>query len=125
MNMEIKAIFEMAGTTENLCFDPVNCSVLVSVEIGPEFEDGANRFDLNVLTHEYLRLIRGNLWGRALLIIDRFEWTEVSKIIEDLVAGISVNTWEDGVKILSLYMDWEYAGAANSTGKILVPSRPV
>jgi len=122
MKMQIKVMMEMAGTTETSCFNPEDCLVLVSVEIGPEYENGGNRFDFNVVTHAYLRRASESAWGRALLIVNKFEWVEIEKKIEDLISQNSVKTWNDGIKFLSLYMNWEYAGMVNSKGGILVPA---
>ncbi len=121
MKLKLKVMMDMPGTTEASNFDPEDCLVLVSVEIGPDCEDGAHRFDFSVVTHNRLKRVPGYVWGRAVLIVDRFEWANIGKMVEDLISGVTVKTWDDGIKFLSLYMDWEYAGMVDLEGNVPVP----
>ncbi|MEY4245592.1 MAG: Immunity protein 8 [Verrucomicrobiota bacterium] len=50
------------------------------------------------------------MWGKSLLIVQIFSWNDVEEAIEEFLAEISTESWEDAVKILTRYMDWEYEG---------------
>jgi hypothetical protein len=122
MKLEIKAMMDMTGKSHEPDFDPGDCLVMISVEIGPESEDGGHRFDFIAITHKFLRRAPGCVWGRSLLIFDRFEWVEIENTIEKLVSSVAVQDLDEGVKNLSLYMDWEYAGMADIEGKVAIPA---
>lgn len=122
MKLKLKVMIDLPGTTDKSDFDPEDCLVLVSVEIGPDCEDGGNTFNFIVVTHQYLKRIPGYAWGRALLIVDRFEWEKIGEMVEGLLSSISVDTFDNGIKFISLYMDWEYAGLVDSTGKVQIPA---
>lgn len=110
MKLQIKALINPEGTTEQPSFDPKNCSVRLWVEIGFAGDGGADKFSLQVVTPAFLRDCGNPIWGTDVLVVPVFIWDDVEREIEKLLAGISATTWEDAVKILSRYMYWEYEG---------------
>lgn len=98
------------GESEKPDFNPRLCSVRVSVDIGVHDEDWVNYFYIQVVTPEYLSSCGKSMWGRSLLVIQIFTWDEVERMIEEFVTGISTESWDDAVKILTRYLDWEYEG---------------
>ena len=110
MNPHIDRLCDEGGFIDRPTFDPWNCSVWITIEIGFEAGSGADRFHLQVATKQYLKSCNKPQWGKSMLIVERFGWDEIEKSVGDLLSGISTDNWEDAAKTLSRYMDWEFDG---------------
>jgi hypothetical protein len=110
LKLVLRGLGDHGGYTEQVDFDPANCSVRVSVDIGVDGQEWANYFHVQVVTLEFLTSVPAPMWGKSLLIVQIFSWNDVEEAIEEFLAEISTESWEDAVKILTRYMDWEYEG---------------
>jgi len=110
MQPHIASLGDYGGFIERSTFDPKNCSVWITVEIGLGEGNGADQFNVQVVTPEYLRLCKKPMWGKSILIVESFTWEEVEESIRELLSGISADNWDDATKILTRYMNWEFDG---------------
>jgi hypothetical protein len=103
----IKSIFSPDLDRPSLPMNSADCSVLVEVEIGPEDEEGADIFDFQVVTPS---MLSGMLpcWGRGLLVIDEFSWSQVESCLEKLLIHCEGSTWEDISSNLNKELHWEF-----------------
>jgi len=74
--------------------DPTNCIVLVQALVGPGDGPGEESFDFCVVTPSYLQGQNGPRWGRGLLIVESFDWAVVRRVVEERLATVAHNTWE-------------------------------
>jgi hypothetical protein len=111
MKLKITGMGDHWGETDQPDFDPDVCSVRISVDIGIDGqEEGVNFFYIQVVTPTYLQTHGSPRWGKGILVVNAFDWDEVERLIEEQVAGITAGTWDEAVRTLSHYLDWEYEG---------------
>lgn len=125
MKLLLKGIGDHWGTTAQSNFDPKNCSVRISVDIESDENNGSAFYYLQVVTTDYLFSSQKSIWGKSVLVVQLFSWDEIEREIGRLISEISSDTWENSVKILSRYMDWEYEGMKGADGHILIPFGPI
>ena len=92
--------------------DPCNVSTNIAVRIGAEDGRGADWFYFNLCTTAWISdqiRTRGYVAGR-LVIVERFDWDEINVALNHLCASISALTWEEFVKQMQDYADWEFEG---------------
>lgn len=121
MKLELKGLVDWGGIIGQSAFDPTNCSVRLWVDIGVEDEVGANQFDLQVVTPTFLNSCGKAIWGKSLLVVPVFTWENVEREIEELIAGVPAQNWEEAVKMLTRFMRWEYEGMEGSDKTVLIP----
>ncbi|MES2474862.1 MAG: Imm8 family immunity protein [Verrucomicrobiota bacterium] len=121
MRLELKGLVDWGGIIDQPAFDPKNCSVPLWVDVGIDDEEGANQFDLQVVTPTFLSSCEKSTWGQSLLVVPVFTWENVEREIEELIAGIPAKNWDDAVKMLTRFMHWEYEGMEGSDQTVLVP----
>jgi hypothetical protein len=93
--------------------DPLNCRVLVQATIGPADLEGGDTFNFEVVTPNNLASL-GARWGKGILILPAFSWTEIERFIGRLVANSSQDDWPSTAKALNQYLDWEFDGYPSS-----------
>jgi hypothetical protein len=88
--------------------DPTNCIVLIQAIVGPDDGPGEESFDFCVVTPSYLQAQHGPRWGRGLLIVESFDWAVVRRIVEERLASVAYNTWEQVGHELNKELLWEF-----------------
>jgi hypothetical protein len=91
--------------------DPTDCWVIVTASIGVAGDERSDNFTFYVSTPRRLERVvadESQLWGRHLLIVEQFDWTQVRTAIEKLCAGVTGDTWDAIASRLSRYGAWEF-----------------
>jgi hypothetical protein len=88
--------------------DPGNCCVVINAAIGPKGAPGAENFAFSVMTHRYVAEHRETRWGRGLLLVDTFSWSEVERMVDRLLAHASAATWHEVAAKLNHELLWEF-----------------
>ncbi|WP_020393842.1 Imm8 family immunity protein [Thiolinea disciformis] len=114
MHLEVKKIFSTELRELALPEDPACCAVTVFVDIGLKHSEGAEQFHVLVVTPQFLIQHPATFWGKGCLLIPEFSWREVIRMIERLVSSISVCSWDEAVKVLCNYMEWEFENYLSS-----------
>lgn len=113
---------DLEGIVDGPDFNPAECAVPVSVEIGPESERGSHLFEFRVVTSAYVAKGGSLGWCRALLLVNEFDWKDVENMVELLLGRVVANDWDSAIRVLCLYLDWEYAGMISNNGEVMVPA---
>jgi hypothetical protein len=87
--------------------DPTNCRVVMNASIGPRGAPGAENFAFSVVTPAWLATHCGQ-WGRGLLVLDEFSWTEVERMVQRLIAHASRPSWREVAEALNHELLWEF-----------------
>lgn len=93
MHPHIKRLADYGGFTERLTFDPENCSIWITAEIGFGESEGADQFHVQVVTFDYLQSCNSPMWGESVLMVKVFTWEKVESFIENLLARVSTDSW--------------------------------
>lgn len=92
--------------------DIYDFSVWVSVEIGPEKEEGAHIFQFHFITQSSLKNLRQKQEsGRKemkYIILHEFSWENVEKEINALLDQFELDNFQDIATKLSEYSYWEF-----------------
>jgi hypothetical protein len=88
--------------------DPENCCLTFAANIGSADSDGSDLFYFQVVTGAWLVDHAETRWGKGYLLVDRFSWDSVERMIARLVGSITSDTWHDAASQLSKYLDWEF-----------------
>lgn len=91
--------------------NPENCSVWVSIDIGPDDEEGENIFQFNFVTPQYLqeKIIKdGTQLGRHMIIIKEFSWEIITPEMERIFNLINEGDFSRFAEKLGRYGKWEY-----------------
>lgn len=84
---------------------------LVLLSIGPKPGKGADTFTLRVANPAGLATLNvkdGIIASRPLLVMDRYDFDNLWRWLEERVATCDGNTWPEIVEKLRLYFEWEY-----------------
>lgn len=88
-----------------------NFSILVSLTIGPDDQDGGHDYSFNVCTPRWLDhngQNRGPIWGRHLLIVNQFVPEEIRSSVEKIIIQCTRNDWTETAVVLSRFFAWEF-----------------
>lgn len=113
MNLSLKHI-DVNGwqALEDFCPEiKENFVATLSLIIGPENQDGAHEYSLTVCSPRYLSHIAdrdGPIWGRHILILNRFNAEEIISSINKIIINCSRPTFEESSLLLARYFLWEY-----------------
>jgi hypothetical protein len=91
--------------------DPSDVSVALQLIVGPAGEDGEESFGIDVLTPTALaRRVRreGPIVGRHLLIVDHWDFGEISAYLHTLVGREQAPTWNELGNRLARVGYWEF-----------------
>ena len=119
MKIECKGVFSPEINPPALPEDPACCTVLMVADIGPYGEKAMDEFRFHVISHGYFlkhhdpeALLQGDevSWGKNYLLVPRFSWEVVERMVSELTCNISASDWSGAVMELSYYMDWEFHG---------------
>lgn len=82
----------------------------VEMSIGERGRIGAHLFQCLIATPEGLRKAEEALVieNRALIVVSRYEWPEILKELESIIASIKAVDWLDASQKLQRYFLWEY-----------------
>lgn len=84
---------------------------VLEIEIGLKTLENGHLFQIVVTTPEALRARESRhryLTGRHYLLVMDYKWSEIKKVINDLVSKCSGNSWNEVTSNLSRYFKWEY-----------------
>jgi hypothetical protein len=98
MLLQLKGVFSPHLNEPNLPDDPECCFVLMFADIGQRGSAGADQFNFHVVTPRYLSENPEVRWGRAYLLMPAFSWSEVTRMLERLVANTNAQDWRGAAK---------------------------
>ena len=107
---EIKALTSDALNRPALPDDESNVCVSMVASIGPKDGAASELFYFEVVTPEYLANADISRWGRGLLVVPEFDWAQVDRALERLVAQSAQPSWEQVREALSRELTSEYEG---------------
>lgn len=86
--------------------------IWVEMEIGRSNSEGADLFQLFVCNLDWLKenFSGGAIWLHACFIVEKFNFAEITKLIEARLSTINAQTWQDVTNQLRLIMLWEFEG---------------
>lgn len=97
---------------QSLPEDPERCCVQMQADIGPAEENGAEIFDFTVCTPSGLgdRLAKDArpFWARGILMVERFDWDDVEKALNQFVHSVSGEDWRHVASKLNRFTLWEF-----------------
>ena len=114
MKAEIKSLYslQLEDSLINYWPDDVsNFGTWIRVYIGPLGGGGAEAFDIQVCTPEWVKAQcadRGPMWGRHMLIVEAYDYDAIKGVIERYVAGSDGDNWEAIAGKLSRIGAWEF-----------------
>ena len=88
---------------------PEHCLVPIVATIGSTTDSGDD-FYFVVATPSALAEAGKFGWGRGILIIESFSWTDVERAINRLLAHAARETWQEAAHILNRELLWEFDG---------------
>jgi len=93
--------------------DPDRMAETVSLDIGERSKDAADTFTIRVATPAGLAGLEardGIIAIRPLLIMQRYDFGDLWRWLEQTVAKCEEKSWPASVECLRRYFDWEYDG---------------
>jgi len=117
MKVEIRELFSTdTGSTaldEYSPGDPANVGILVRSVLGVSEEPGEDSFDVMVCTPNWLadhlhHHPERHIFGRHHLIVQRWDYVELRKIITGLIERLDGQDWHEFGTRLDGYMHWEF-----------------
>lgn len=109
MHLEIKSIFSIELDKGEEPESPKCCCVSIRAQIGIRGKEASEQFNFYAITPEFLLESPEVRWGRGYLLLPEFSWNEVERMLERLISGISVDSWQDAALRLNNYLEWEFA----------------
>ncbi|MBP6997846.1 MAG: hypothetical protein KBB39_17055 [Phycicoccus sp.] len=91
--------------------DPDRFAEVIWIDIGHRSTRGSDQFTLRVATPAGLAGLqahRGVVATRPLLVMDRYDYGDLWRWLEDVVTTCDGPDWRECVKRLRRYFDWEY-----------------
>ena len=91
--------------------DPLDTGIFVQMLIGTTEGDGEESFNLFVCTPQYLTHWHegpGPIIGRHNLIVQAWDWAEISAFLTDAVESEEADTWEELGERLGRLGHWEF-----------------
>ena len=85
--------------------DMGNCKLNFEAYIGLLNTETFETFRFTVITGAYLVDNPETRWGKGCLIVDRYDWELVEKMVERQVKIVSANSWPEAVAQLRVRMD--------------------
>jgi hypothetical protein len=91
-----------------------NFGIWVTATIGTVNNPGGDLFQILIctpkwLSKEYLNSDRPLSWGHPMLLTQRFNMEEIVKFINDSLAKLSADHWEELSIMISRLGDWEFS----------------
>lgn len=84
--------------------------------IGPEGSEGEESFDLLVCTPKFLESEQKMpMFGRHVLIVGHYDFSQISKVIEDYCNTLDESDWSGLASKLSRIAHWEFEDYRAST----------
>ena len=114
MKAEIKSLYSLQIEDSLINYwpdDVLNFGTWIRAHIGLQGEEGAEVFDIQVCTPEWLKTqcaIYGPIWGRYMLIVEAYDYDAIKERIECYVIGSSGNDWAAIAAKLSRISAWEF-----------------
>jgi hypothetical protein len=91
--------------------NPRDCWVVMQADIGYEGGDGTEIFTFYVTTPAFLERNlddEGYELGRGLIVVKRFDWAVVEKLIKRICADVQGDSWAVLAQTLSRNFFWEF-----------------
>jgi hypothetical protein len=108
MRAKLRRLHSPDLTEPELPADPQHCIVLIQAMVGPDEGQGEESFDFCVATPSYLQEQSGTRWGRGLLIVESFDWSEVRRAVEQRLSTVQADTWDKVGFELNKELLWEF-----------------
>jgi hypothetical protein len=114
MKAEIKSLHSLQLEDRLINYwpdDVSNFGTWIRAYIGPQGEAGAEAFDIQVCTADWLKSqcsTQGPLWGRHLLIVDAYDYDVIKASIERYVESCDGDDWASVAGKLSRVGAWEF-----------------
>lgn len=105
---EIKSIISPDLDNDKNPQDPLDCSIPIEVEIGIKGKEGADLFQLTVVTIQCLQRRNESFWGKGYLITPSFSWNNVKESLEKMLMHCSGESWNDVAIKISSFLEWEF-----------------
>ena len=92
--------------------------ISLDLEIGPADDDGINLFYVTLATPEALRKYRSGpiLVEHRTIVIERYNYEDVLKGLNDIVRKCERNTWDECCAVLQRFFQWEYEDYSTDRG---------
>lgn len=91
--------------------DPEDVAVFVQVIAGPADEEGAESFNIDIVTPAWLAAHvkqHGPLVGRHYLIVDRWDWPTIRAFLTAAIEREEASTWSGLGERLARIGHWEF-----------------
>lgn len=98
--------------------DPMDCWVVIQVDIGTDRSAGTDTFTLYVTTPSRVeKLISscGPVFGANMLLVSKFDWATVEDAIRNKVSAIEGSDWRQISVELAKSFQWEFEAYENSS----------
>jgi hypothetical protein len=97
--------------------DPSSCAIPMTAEIGPP-SGGAELFSFIVATPDRV-LGDGHdaRWGRGYMLVERFSWEAVERMLSKLVLHADREDWEASARELAKELHWEFENYSDAHRK--------
>lgn len=99
MQAELRSLFSPtlpAGSSE-APDNPHDCWVVMQADIGDDYGESADIFTFYVTTPAFLeRTLDGERceMGRGLMVVKRFDWTVVEKLVKEICTVVRGDSWD-------------------------------
>ena len=88
--------------------DPAHVDYWLCLHIGPDEQQGADVFCVNVLSEAAAReLDAGELVLRKKIVLEDYSWSAVMRAVDDILRRIDGSSWSDVAEKLSREFEWE------------------
>lgn len=101
--------------------DPQKFCVLVRATVGPRGEDGADSFDINVCTPEWLKdqvEQEGFALGLHRLFVKTYDPAQIKKLITKFIERYTGDSWREVAEKISGIAQWEFESYKAGGGEI-------
>ena len=89
--------------------DPAHVDYWLCLRIGPDEQQGADLFYVNVLSEAAARqLDAGELAQRKKIVVRDYSWSTVVRAVDDILRQINGASWSEVAQKLSQKFDWEF-----------------
>jgi hypothetical protein len=89
--------------------DPTQVDYWLCLHIGPDGQQGAEMFCVNVLSEAAARqLDAGELAQRKKIVVRDYSWSAVIRAVDDILQQIEGASWSEVAQKLSQTFDWEF-----------------
>lgn len=114
MRAELKSLYSLELEDPLVNYRPDDASnfgTWIRAYVGPQGGRGAETFDIQVCTSDWLKLqcaTQGPLWGRHMLIVETYDYNVIKAHIERYITNSEGLDWESVAAKLGRIGAWEF-----------------